>query len=554
MTRRTEFLARLCTQHFDVLVIGGGIVGAAIVRDAAMRGLRVALIDKGDFAGGTSSKTSKLIHGGLRYLEQGRVRLVRESLHERAILHTLAPALVWPLPLLLPVYHAGPRPSWQIALGLTLYDALAGANALQHHRLLSIPQAIRTEPRLNPVGLRAAALYTDCQMDDARLCVAHILQAVGFGAVCCNYVKLLAFEKARHQICGARVEDMLTGEQFDVRAHVVINAGGPWSDAIRRLSAAHPGVRLAPTKGIHLVVPRLSDHGLAVQSPHDRRLMFVLPWKTFSLIGTTESSDFGSLETLSATHHEVAYLLDSVNRIFPDASLRATDVITTFAGARPLLAFAGSSHRASREHRLEVDRFGLISIMGGKYTTARLMAKQTVDLAVARLGARAERCLTDQIALLESVDDAVLSRWQEVMRGLEPALVARLLATYGAGSLRIFRLLEFEPQLSQPLCPHHDTIGAEFVYGLQDELACTVSDLLMRRTAMAYSPCHGLDALETIVDLCRRYGGLSHAQLEEHATHYRATVAHNAAFREPPSITPPADREGVPQGARAASP
>ena len=532
MSRRAALVAQLATQSFDLLIIGGGIVGASVARDAAMRGLRVALIEQGDFASGTSSKTSKLIHGGLRYLEHGHLRLVYESLRERHILRTIAPQLVWPLSLTIPTYQGDPRPRWKIAAGLALYDLLALHQNIRAHRLLSARQALRNEARLQAEGLRGAASYVDCQMDDARLCLATILQAISFGAVCGNYVKLLALNQVDGVLCGGAAEDLRTARVFEIRAAVVVNATGPWSDAVRRLSDRQTSSRLAPTKGIHLVVPRLTHHGLFVQARQDRRMIFVLPWGDYSLIGTTESPDVEALDALRASAQEVDYLLAEARRVLPEAALGARDIVATYAGARPLLASSGSSTSASREHRIEIDRFGLVSVLGGKYTTARLMAQQTVDLIVTRWRFHAERCLTDQISLLEQAPPVVLYRWQDVTRRLPQELVARLLTVYGTGAFRLFELLEFEPQLIQPVCPHHEIIQAELVYAMQEEFACTVSDLLVRRTKIAYSSCQGLDLRSTLADLLSRYGRLSAEEFEEQFDAYQRLLAGSLAFRQ----------------------
>lgn len=544
---REELLGRLASEPFDILVIGGGIVGAGIARDAALRGLKVALIEQGDFASGTSSKTSKLIHGGLRYLEHGRLRLVYESLRERRVLRTIAPALVHPLPLVLPIYDGSPRAPWQIALGLRLYDCLALGHALptdgpavvgvgpRCHRLLSARQALMLEPALRAQGLHAAGLFTDCQMDDARLCLAHILQAVSFGAVCCNYVRLRTLLKARQRVCGGVGEDLLTGRSVEIQAQVVVNATGPWSDQVRRLSDEQAPRRLAPTKGIHLILPRLTREALCVQARADRRMFFILPWGDDSLVGTTETAiEEGSLETLSAEAGEVGYLLEEVNRVVQGSRVDVDDVLGTYAGARPLLAFSGGAARASREHRIEVDRWGLVSVMGGKYTTARLMAKQVVDLLVR--GHRwsidsIDRCLTDQVSLMEGVHPMGLDHWHELTRDVDPALLARLLTRYGAGALRILQLIDRDATLAQPVCPHHDHVAAELVHAIQEELACTVTDLLARRTRIAWSSCQGLDLLSTGTDLLQRYGRVSPEEVGEQAEAYRQFLARNLSFR-----------------------
>jgi glycerol-3-phosphate dehydrogenase len=265
-------------------------------------------------------------------------------------------------------------------------------------------------------------------------------------------------------------------------------------------------------------------------------MIFLLPWDDYSLIGTTESDDVDDLDALRAREGEVGYLLNEVNRVVPDARLQASDVIATFAGARPLLAFSGSATRASREHRIELDRRGLVSVMGGKYTTFRVMAKQAVDGIVQRFRLRAERCLTDQISLLESAHPIVLSRWQEVTRRIAPELLSRLLSSYGTGAFRILQLVEFEPGLASAVCPHHDVIQAELVYGWQEELACTVSDLLVRRTHIAYSACQGLDLLSTLRDLLKRYGRISEERLDEQCEAYHRFLADGLAFR--PALIP----------------
>ena len=528
MMLRQELVDRLRSQPFDLLIIGGGIVGAGLARDAAMRGLRVALVEQRDFAGGTSSQTSKLIHGGLRYLEHGRLRLVFESLHERQVLHTIAPQLVWPLPLLIPMYRGDARPPWMIGLGLAVYGGLAMAGG---YGVRSGAEGLRREPHLSREGLRAVASYADCQMDDARLCLANILQAISFGAVCCNYLKVLAFEKSSGQVCGAMVEDVRTEQMFEVKASVLVNATGPWGDGIRHLSDPRVGKRLAPSKGIHLVVKRLATHGLFVEARHDRRMLFILPWEGQTLIGTTESPNVPQLDELSAEVEEVEYLLAEVNRVLPESHLGPSDVLATFAGARPLLASGVSSSHASREHRIEVDRFGLVSVLGGKYTTYRRIAQQTLDLIVRQWGLKAERCLTDQITLLEPTHPVVLDRWQEVTRQLPQEMLNRWLVRYGTAAFQLLHLVEFEPRLAQSICPHHDITGAELVHGLQEELACTLTDLLVRRTRIAFSHCQGLDALSTLTDLLRRYGRLNPAQVQEQVDDYRRFLAKNLSFR-----------------------
>jgi glycerol-3-phosphate dehydrogenase len=531
MTPRETLLTRLRSAHFDLLVIGGGIVGAGIARDAAMRGLSVALIEQQDFAGGASSKTSKLIHGGLRYLEHGRLRLVFESLHERGTLRTIAPGLVHPVSLLLPVYQGDRRAPWTINVGLWLYDLLALGRTIRPHRMLSARRAVALEPGLRVDGLRAAGLYADCQMDDARLCLANILQAAGWGAVCANYVRLRALLKADGRLCGATAEDLRSGRAFEIRARSIVNATGPWSDGVRRLSEGAAGPRLSPTKGIHLIVPRVAQEALFVQARRDRRMLFLLPWGDYSLVGTTESAVGGPLEALRAEADEVGYLLEAVNHVLPGSHLDGNDVIATFAGARPLLTSSGSATQASREHRIDVDRFGLVSVLGGKFTTYRLMAKQAVDAVLRLGGARTDRCLTDQVGLLETVHPVSLDHWRSMTQRVDPDALARLITRYGAKALQVLQLIDCEPSLAQPLCPHHEVNQAEVVHAVRGELACTLTDVLARRTRIAWSSCQGLDALSTLTDLLRRYAGVPADEVERQAEGYRRFLADGLAFR-----------------------
>ena len=532
MTARDTLTARLRSRRFDVLIIGGGIVGAGAARDAAMRGLSVALIEQGDFAGGTSSKTSKLIHGGLRYLEHGRVRLVFESLRERSILRTTAPSLVHPLTIMLPLYEQDTRRPWTVHLGLWLYDILSAGRAIRPHQMLSARRTLALEPGLRVDALRAAGMYADCQMDDARLCLANILQATGWGAVCANYVRLRTILKADGRVCGATAEDVVGGKVFEIQARAVINAAGPWSDGVRRLSDSAAVARLAPTKGIHLIVPRVAHEALFIEARRDRRMLFILPWEDYSLVGTTESAVHSPLDALRAEPNEVDYLLEEVNRVLPGSHLDASGIVATFAGARPLLSSTQSANQASREHRIETDRYGLISALGGKYTTYRVMARQAVDEALRQLGGAAERCLTDQVGLLETVHPVSLDQWRSLTRRVDPDLLARCIARYGAKTLHVLQVIDSEPGLAQPICPHHEYSQAELVHAVRGELAVTLIDVLARRTRIAWSSCQGLDALSTVTDLLRRYAGMSREDLERQTEQYRRYLADGLAFRK----------------------
>jgi glycerol-3-phosphate dehydrogenase len=524
---RRDRLERLGRERFDVLVVGGGIVGAAVARDAALRGLRVALVEKGDFASGTSSKTSKLVHGGLRYLEQGRVGLVRESLRERGTLLRIAPGLVEPIPLLLPLL-GGDRPPWQVAVGLALYDLLARGRALDAHRMMSVADALRFEPALSPKGLRGAAVYSDARMDDARLCLETALDAVKAGAVCVNHAAVVDLSTGASGVEGATVEDAPTGRPVAVSARVVVNATGPWGDALRLRSDPTSSRRLAPTKGVHLVLPRVSTHALFVRSPEDGRRVFVLPWEGHSLVGTTESPA-DDLDDLRVTADEVDYLLRVVARTAPSAAARREDVVATFAGARPLLGFGeGSATRASREHAVLVDGRGLVSVLGGKYTTHRSMAEHATDVVVERLGRRARPSSTATRRLREPPDAVASSAreaWRLAVERMTPARLARVLARYGGAGADVLALVASDASLADAVCPHHDVALAEMAHGVRSEMALTLEDLLLRRTKVGYSRCRGVCALPRLSEILVRDGGLPADAVALQAKAYAAATA-----------------------------
>jgi glycerol-3-phosphate dehydrogenase len=328
---------------FDLVILGGGITGAGVALDAALRGLRVALIDKGDFGGGTSSLSTKLVHGGVRYLETGQFALVYEALHERTRLLANAPHLVWPLRFVIPFYDRARVPAWKWRVGLMLYDLLAGRGNLLRSHLLSPRRAQESCPGLRRDGLRGAAAYADAQMDDARLCLEVIRSAVAEGAVVCNHVEAVALEREGVVVRKVRAIDRLTGREIAPRGEVIVNATGPWGDAVRTLAGEEGRPHLAPTKGVHLVA---ADRGLTAGAlllhPHDGRVFFALPWLGKTLVGTTDTDAPGPPDDLGVTEEDISYLLTGFNHHF-DPPLERAAVLGTFAGVRPLLASRGGS-------------------------------------------------------------------------------------------------------------------------------------------------------------------------------------------------------------------
>jgi glycerol-3-phosphate dehydrogenase len=511
---RRARLDRLASEEFDLLVVGGGITGCGIARDAALRGVRVALAEKDDFASGTSSRSSRLVHGGLRYLEHGYLHLVFEASAERRRLLRLAPHLVRPLEFIWPVYVGARVPRWKLTAGLTLYDALSLFRNVGAHRRLSARQIAAREPALRSDGLVGRARYFDAATDDARLTLANAIGAAEAGAVLMNHAAVRELLVEGGAVRGGRIVDALTGDVIPIRARVVVNAAGPWSDELRRLdegtdASAHAAVR--GSKGVHIAVPRakLGNHGaLTVLSPRDGRVMFVLPSEPQTIIGTTDTYTTASPDDVRASTEDVAYLLESANAFFPEARLTQNDVVSAWAGIRPLISDTGTDRAdpagASREHAITRSERGVVTITGGKLTTYRVMAAEVVDTAIAQLdsGRGLDTRITptrsvplpggDLAFIDEAIDaaaqatgDAVLGEPLVRAYGSRWSAVADEIAAPG-GSERIVAGLPY-------------TIG-EMRYGVHREMACTLADLLVRRTHAAFQTSdHGRSAAPRVL-------------------------------------------------------
>jgi glycerol-3-phosphate dehydrogenase len=481
---------------YDLLILGGGITGAGVALDAATRGLRVALIDKGDFGSGTSSVSSKLIHGGLRYLEHADFGLVYEALQERRLLLCNAPHLVRSLRFVIPFCRAARVPGWKWRLGLTLYDALAGRHNLHRSRPLLLPELHRAFPTLQPPNLLGAADYHDAQMDDARLCIEVLQTATQHRATVANYVEALAFETPQR----VRVLDRIDGRERTIRATQVLNATGPWVDAVRRLAGDTGGPLLQPTKGVHLIAPsRGLQAAFLLLHPADGRVLFVIPWLGKTLIGTTDTLTDASPDTLQVLPEEIAYLLDAHNHYFTPA-LRPSDLVGSFAGLRPLIrARSGEPSSRSREFRIWTSPSGLVSIAGGKYTTYRHMAEVVTDVLVGRLGLH-RRCRTRDLPLDGSPREpwpAFASRTIPTLvsrYGLEEASARHLVDRYGRRALDVAAKLEGAPQLKQCVVPGEPDVLVEFAYQREREMAVLAADHWLRRTRLGLFSAQALQA------------------------------------------------------------
>jgi glycerol-3-phosphate dehydrogenase len=532
----------MAAEPVDVLVIGGGITGAGIARDAALRGFRTALVDKGDFGSGTSSLSSRLIHGGLRYLEQFAFRLVFEASRERRVLLRTAPHLVRPLPFLFPVYRGARVPAWQLRAGMWLYDLLAAFRNVRMHRWLGRAAALRLEPGLRATGLRGAALYYDAQVDDARLVLATVRAAAQAGALVANYAEVTGLVKPDGRVRGAMVRDVLGGRGFMVRALVVVNAAGPWADQVRRLDDPHAEPLLRPTKGAHVVVPRRRighTRAVTLTSPLDGRVMFVLPWDDSSYIGTTDTDADCSPDDVRVTAADVIYLLRSANAFFPDARLGPHDVTATWAGLRPLLRRDDTlpPSRVSREHRIVESPSGLFTIAGGKLTTYRVMAYDMVDRVAARLHAldgrpRPPRPPTARLALPggEAADLEVLVT-AAVARGAPDATARHLVRRYGSEAAAVLNQVDRDRSLGRPIVAGRPELWAEVAHAVEREMAMRLSDVLVRRLRLFYAPPdQGLAAAEPVAAWLAAALGWDAARRAAEVAAYRESVARSRAF------------------------
>jgi glycerol-3-phosphate dehydrogenase len=504
MRRRIDALTH---GTFDLLILGGGITGSGAALDAALRGLRVALIDRGDFASGTSSISSKLVHGGLRYLEYGDFGLVYEALHERRRLLDNAPHLVRPLRFVLPFYQGSGVLAWKWRLGLMLYDLLAGAGNLHRSRSIPLTQLRREFPHLHRAGLGGAAEYYDAQMDDARVCIEVVRTAALHGAVVANYVEAVGFERHEGRISAVRAVDHLDGRELSLSARVVLNATGPWVDAVRRLAGDDDAPLLRPTKGVHLLAPRRGlSAGFLLLHPVDRRVFFVLPWLNKTLIGTTDTDCPDPPGQLTVTAEDERYLLQGHNH-YLSPELHPSDVLGRFVGARPLLgARPGEPSDRSREHRLMWSPSGLLTVAGGKYTTYRSMAETTVDAVVHRLGLR-RRCRTRQFRL----DGAPRESWTQyapaatamliARHGLSRAAARHLVDRYGCRAIDVAAYLATNPQLARPVVEGEPDLLVELAYQREHEMAVRPDDFFLRRTRLGLYRPEVLDRAAGFVSL-----------------------------------------------------
>lgn len=533
---RAAHRRRLDTGTFDLLVIGGGITGGGIAWDAALRGLKVALLEKDDFGSGTSSRSSKMVHGGLRYLKQLNVKLVRESLHERGLLLKLAPHLVHPQTHVIPIYGRSAAKMMELRIGLTGYDILAGKMNIARHEKLSREEMLRRIPYLKEQGLQGGFLYHDCLVNDSRLTLAVVLAASQAGAVITNYVRAQGFDWDDPHGPKVRFRDELSGDPGTVQASVVVSAAGPWTDEVRRL-AGEEGDLLRPTKGVHLVFKRekIPTDDVVVLFAFDRRPLYVVPVGDCFFAGTTDTDYSGDLDDVRATRDDWQYILNTLDNYFPGAAVGPEDVIGSWAGVRPLVAMEGSPSEVSRDYTVDHPRDGLVVVAGGKLTTFRSMAEDVVDDIVhrygRRLGWKLKPCQTRTTPLEGGDVGDFFSYRRRVMedlsRGwpLDAASRERLLGTYGTRFLGVLGYGVHDPVWFKDLHGASGTILGEILYSMDYEMAVTLQDIMDRRTSLRhFSRDHGLAAVRRIARVMGSRLGWSFSEIQDQVNRYSESV------------------------------
>ncbi len=543
--------SEIFNDQFDVIVIGAGINGAGIARDAAMHGLKVLLLDKGDIGSGTSSWSTRLIHGGLRYLEYGELGLVRESLRERECLMKIAPHLVRPLQILVPMYKHGQRGVWKIRAGMIAYDVLSFGKSLPHHRMLTVSETLQQAPGLNRQDLLGAAVYFDAQVEYAeRLVLENALSAVEHGATVITYARVDKFQIQDGKVCGVeftrlqsptdKVQDEMSRGKEGGHApaltptvpglattRIVINAAGPWIDQVLGANDQDSSRRIGGTKGSHLIVAPFGgapENAIYVEAETDRRPFFIIPWNGNYLIGTTDIRYDGDLDHVRIEAEEIEYLLRETNRVIPNAQLTRAQILYTYSGVRPLPFVTEKDEQSiTRKHFIRASQplDNLFSIVGGKLTTYRSLAEETVDLIFEKLGRSKPACTTSQAAL----PGAVARRRAVGLYELPEATSHRLARIYGTRSSEVAQLISDDPSLNKVFDQETGAIAAEVVFAFKHELAQTLSDCLLRRTMVGLNSTCGLDAVDAAASIVQKYLGWSASRVDQEIDSYRKEIS-----------------------------
>jgi glycerol-3-phosphate dehydrogenase len=550
-------LAALKDQQFDIAVVGGGIIGAGIARDAAMRGLRVALFEKDDYGSGTSSRSTRLIHGGLRYLEMLDFALVRMDLKERETLLHIAPHLVRPLPFLVPFYSKSLFYRAKLRIGMYLYDWLSFDKSLPNHKYYSTKETLKLEPALQSEGLQGAFIYYDGQVALVeRLTMENILSAQQHGAQCFNHASVQGLVKQGNKVVGLRVRDELAETDqspVEVEARLVINAAGAWLDGVEQQLTGQPSHRVRRTKGIHFTAPAAVNNAIVLFA-EDNRLFFVIPWLGYAWVGTTDTDFEGELEKVRADHDDVEYLLEVVRKIFPKADW--DKIYYTNAGVRALVRKGHNSDKdesaVSRKHALidhavQGDAPGLLSVVGGKITGYRGIAEDAVNLAAKKLGLKTPTSTAKTLlpgGTVSPLEDFTTRFQAEAAElGLSQAQATHLINLYGSRAREVLTLVQADPTLAQPLHPAYPVLRAQVKLAVEQEQCLTLCDFMMRRSDLYFTPDQGRQAAPVVSAELTTLLGWSEPRCQQEEAAYAQVLAWTQEWKQ--DLTPAAASELV---------
>ncbi|MFL5658404.1 MAG: glycerol-3-phosphate dehydrogenase/oxidase [Ktedonobacteraceae bacterium] len=554
-TVRMRNLTSLGSEHFDVLVIGGGVTGAGVALDAVARGYKVALVEKVDFASGTSSKSTKLVHGGIRYLPNFDFALVHEALVERGLLLQNAPFLVHPLGFVLPLYEGDRHPVGMpfttpggvglgllLNMGLWFYDLMAGRRSAGWHRHLKRKAVLKLAPALVTKGLKDGYMYYDAQTNDARLTLALIRTAAQYGATITNYTEVTSFISEQGKVCGVHIHDTLGNQELTVRARHIVNATGVYSEQVEALTGTKPQVRIEPSKGVHLVLSRkdveLGDSAIVLPETEDKRILFIVPWESRAIFGTTDTGT-GDLDHPAATEEDIAYLLKYLNR-YLSVKLTRANIISSYAGYRPLVSSRTSEHstaKLSRTHAVLQSPSGLVTIVGGKLTTYRRMAQDTVDV-LNRHDGTTPLHPTRFLPLQGSAGWPVVKRTivsKGAALGLSSQTLEHLGKSYGANATQVLDLVASDASLAALLIDDLPYIRAEVVNACRHEMAMTPYDVLARRTSITLEDRQrGLGIVDEVATLMAKELDWSAEQQQSMVDAYRSAIEEQIAAEKAP--------------------
>ncbi len=535
MKRNIDALGK---QAFDLIIIGGGIIGAGAARDAALRGLSVLLIEKEDFACGTTSRSTRLIHGGLRYLRMLDFKLVKQDLAEREILLKIAPHLVRRLEFVIPLLKTEPFYRLSLPPGLWLYNRFSHGASLPHSYHLSAAETVALEPSLkNTDGLVGAYLYYDAQVAYAeRLCIENLTAAAAKGAVIINHASVTGLVFQDNTVSGVRIKDEISGAEYQADGRIVLNATGPWTADILHQFEAGRGYTIRKTKGVHLITDKISNNALVLFAKSDGRLFFVIPWLDYTLVGTTDTDYSDDLDKVYADKSDVDYLVSELSHYFPD--FKRENIHSTYASLRPLVPknnkSASDNSRAHRlvDHEQQDGTKGLLSILGGKNTAYRGIAEEAVDLINHKLG-RNEVCTTAQTPLPGAPDVTPAEHQKAALAGgLPVATVTHLASIYGSRMGEVLKYIDEDKRLSKPISGSGPDILAQIKHAVHEEEALSVSDFMLRRSLIGLRPDQGLDAVDTVAREMAALLSWNSTQVQKQSADYHSTIALGQLYKQ----------------------